>query len=783
MQTLLLAPKPHVHCARDGSTLLYLHPCSTSPTDDLVQTVRAMLLYVAAGQVFTSLDKAKAAAGDASSVKSFSDFFSAEEYASGGACDQASTTAACLAVSQASPPHAPPVAIEPPTKRPRYEAPKSTFQQPTFQQPTFQPPTLYQPPRPVGPTRFADVSDRIQSALATWTPHPDFAGSLQRSRADDGGGSGKHVSDPDQDMAIAAALRGESFLLTGSAGTGKSYVLKRIISQLRQVGKKVIVTASTGCAAVGIQGSTIHSALKLGLGTDAPTKLCARMREARNTAARMDIKRMDVLIIDEVSMIDKELFDLAEAVVRSCKCTNKSHPVRCKYCPLFGKAQVILCGDFFQLPPVAKGSEVKKFCFESRVFKKQIATVRRLRVVHRQSDWNFVGMLNELRRGVVTPSTQRVLAACRIPQRLRHEEVDERGEPVCFTKLFPYREQVRRENFASMSKLNTQSVVFQWSVVRSPKSNRYNVEMGVKNMKVEEAVQLRIGARVLCMKNIDVEGGICNGSPGKVVAFYPYDPTDKELDGGPSLVGTKKEDTIYREDGTTVSKFALRAREKQEQVIAERKRAASNDDEVIRIDVPATPESKEARRARMRKELELQRQQSKESAGGAGSSTSRVEIIQTKSAQKRAGKGGASGDPALEGNRIIQKAALHPQLNIPWMKMTPGVVPVVAFDNGVTRRIMPESWDIRSATGEVDARVTQIPLSLGYALSIHKSQGMTLARVQADLGGAFDSGQVYVALSRVSSIEGLRLPSFDARKVSAHQAVRDFENGLDQIGD
>lgn len=107
------------------------------------------------------------------------------------------------------------------------------------------------------------------------------------------------------------------------------------------------------------------------------------------------------------------------------------------------------------------------------------------------------------------------------------------------------------------------------------------------------------------------------------------------------------------------------------------------------------------------------------------------------------------------------------------------VVPVVEFDNGLIRRVQPEPWEIRSATGNLEAKVFQVPLCLGYALSVHKSQGMTLQRVQADLGGAFDCGQVYVALSRVSSIEGLRLPTFDPKKVMAHDKVVEFERRLE----
>lgn len=109
------------------------------------------------------------------------------------------------------------------------------------------------------------------------------------------------------------------------------------------------------------------------------------------------------------------------------------------------------------------------------------------------------------------------------------------------------------------------------------------------------------------------------------------------------------------------------------------------------------------------------------------------------------------------------------------MEEFPDVLPVLTFDNGAIHRIKPVEWIIRDAVGRLHAVVHQIPLMLGYASTVHKAQGMTLKRVQADLGAAFDCGQVYIALSRVSSIEGLRLTSFDRRKVMGNETVVEFE--------
>jgi ATP-dependent DNA helicase PIF1 len=112
-----------------------------------------------------------------------------------------------------------------------------------------------------------------------------------------------------------------------------------------------------------------------------------------------------------------------------------------------------------------------------------------------------------------------------------------------------------------------------------------------------------------------------------------------------------------------------------------------------------------------------------------------------------------------------------------------GMWPVVKFaSDNVERMIMPESWTIMEGDKEV-AKRTQIPLLLAWALSVHKCQGMTLDRVETDLSKAFDYGMVYVALSRVKSLDGLRLIGFDPSKIKVHQKVALFYEKLKSAND
>lgn len=108
--------------------------------------------------------------------------------------------------------------------------------------------------------------------------------------------------------------------------------------------------------------------------------------------------------------------------------------------------------------------------------------------------------------------------------------------------------------------------------------------------------------------------------------------------------------------------------------------------------------------------------------------------------------------------------------------------PVVRFmiTDGTTRDLLcqPESWKVELPNGEVQASRNQIPLILAWALSIHKAQGQTLERVKVDLGRVFEKGQAYVALSRATSMQGLQVMRFDAKKVNAHERVRTFYANL-----
>ena len=153
----------------------------------------------------------------------------------------------------------------------------------------------------------------------------------------------------EQVKVLELVKNGESVFFTGSAGTGKSYLLKRIVSALPP--ETTFPTASTAAAACLIGGTTLHSFAGIGTGSGSLEK-CINLACRDQHACIW--KKCRCLVIDEISMIDAALFDKIEAVARAVRKSNI----------VFGGIQLVLCGDFLQLPPVSKESSRKQHCFK-----------------------------------------------------------------------------------------------------------------------------------------------------------------------------------------------------------------------------------------------------------------------------------------------------------------------------------------------------------------------------------------------------------------------------------
>ena len=299
---------------------------------------------------------------------------------------------------------------------------------------------------------------------------------------------------PEQQMVVDTVVHAkESIFFTGSAGTGKSVVLKEMVKACKGVyGDNFGVTASTGLAACNIQGQTVHRYLGIGFGRDPVDKLAAKVR--KNVMLLRKWQQMRLLIIDEISMIDAGLFDKIEEVARIVR--NNEKP--------FGGIQIVACGDFYQLPPVNKDGKAR-FCFEGKSWHKVIKKSIVLKQVFRQKgDTEFIDMLNALRLGNLNAAVLEKFATL---QREIHYE--DKLEP---TELFPTLNEVRQANLSRLARLPGKERVFVATDRGDPRQHKM-----LDNLMCEKVLRLKEGAQVMNIVNYSED--IVNGSLGMVLFF------------------------------------------------------------------------------------------------------------------------------------------------------------------------------------------------------------------------------------------------------------------------
>ncbi|XP_042285961.1 ATP-dependent DNA helicase PIF1 isoform X2 [Thunnus maccoyii] len=405
----------------------------------------------------------------------------------------------------------------------------------------------------------------------------------------------------EQAAVLSAVLSGKNVFFTGSAGTGKSFLLKRIMGSLPP--KSTFATASTGVAACHIGGTTLHNFAGIGSGS-APLEQCIELAQRPGVLQHWTSCRH--LIIDEVSMVESQFFDKLESVARSVR--RSTEP--------FGGIQLIVCGDFLQLPPVSKGKEKASFCFQARSWRKVIQVNMELTEVRRQTDQSFISLLQAVRVGRVTEEvTAKLMGSA-------YHHIEKDG--ILATRLCTHKDDVELTNENKLQQLPGSVRIFE-----ALDSDPALVKTIDAHSPVGRLLQLKVGAQVMLTKNLDVARGLVNGARGVVVAF-------------------------------------------------------------------------------------------------------------------ESGKHG---------------------------------LPHVRFLCGVTEVLKPERWVFKSGGG-IHLSRQQLPLKLAWAISIHKSQGMTLDCVEISLARVFESGQAYVALSRARTLEGLRVMDFDPSVVRADPDVLLFYRKL-----
>ena len=347
----------------------------------------------------------------------------------------------------------------------------------------------------------------------------------------------------------------KSVFFTGSAGTGKSVLLREIISVLRSKYAKqqdrIAITASTGLAACNIGGVTLHSFAGIGLGKEDVPELVKKVK--RNQKAKHRWLRTAFLIIDEVSMVDAELFDKLEALARAIRNTAKP----------FGGIKLVVTGDFFQLPPVPEKGKVARFSFDAAAWATSLDHTIGLHHVFRQKDPEFANMLNEMREGHMEESS--IQAFHKLSRPIDNDSV---YPSFAATELFPTRGEVDAANNNRMRQLHGSTVTYEARDGGSVADKEQRDRM-LANCMAPENLELKKGAQVMLIKNID--DMLVNGSLGRVRGFmneaqfdsYNADPDEFEMlqqvedDEGLSKEQMKKRRVMHLSAGQTAQVWPL----------------------------------------------------------------------------------------------------------------------------------------------------------------------------------------------------------------------------------
>ena len=501
---------------------------------------------------------------------------------------------------------------------------------------------------------------------------------------------------------MKAVREGKNCCLTGGGGVGKTFTINKMREATKT--KKIAMTAMTGLAAMHVEGTTIHSWSGMG-GWNSLGHIVPIMRTHSWHETALRIKETDILIIDEISMMRSDQFNLLDLIMK--KATKNMQEA-------FGGKQIIVVGDFLQLPPVVKSNEKidSPWAFHSEAWKEGGFHVFHLTEIKRQSDQVFINALNDIRFGKCGLMTEATI---------RSREGSNEGSPI---RLVSKNKQADLINNAELTKIDAQSYYLKGNLEYSSRltsnenfsqEERELLEKYKKDiykelmaqLNVSKTIWLKEGCRVLVMAN-NQEKGYVNGMMGTLEKIsYMLDTTTQKYQEAQDFLELWGIDSFY-ETETHLTKDK------------------NGDFKEIPLDSPmlTIPKWKEV----------------------------------------------------SEGVRERLNGAVK------WGDFNPSMTAKIKLDNGRYIYVEKKVYEIKdnAFSDEYEPMIsfTQFPLRPAYAISIHKSQGMTLPTVEVECDGIFAEGQLYVALSRATTLEGLTLKNFSKGLVKANPHAVEFYNNL-----
>ena len=300
-----------------------------------------------------------------------------------------------------------------------------------------------------------------------------------------------------QALALEIMLSGENVFLTGAAGSGKTFTLNQFIKLTKNSGKKVSVTATTGLAATHLGGNTIHAWSGIGIYDYLSRKFFERFPKTRAEI----IKNTDILVIDEISMLHDFRLDMVEEICRTIRQNDKP----------FGGIQVILCGDFFQLPPINRASgRAGGFAIHSNAWKLAEFTICYLEENHRQKNDELSEILNALRADDLRRKhAQSLLDRINIEPNFESDDFSKN-----LTELHTTNIDVDKINEQKLAELEGEEFHF----AQTTTGAKNYVETLQKSVLAPELLRLKKGALVMAVKNAQNRQYV-NGSIGEVIDF------------------------------------------------------------------------------------------------------------------------------------------------------------------------------------------------------------------------------------------------------------------------